>query len=57
MNYDDILEELGQFSRWHFVATFPLFLTMATAALGILSFSFTGKKLRIKIVLMYLFKL
>ena len=49
MNYDDILEELGQFSRWHFVATFPLFLTMATAALGILSFSFTGKKIRIKI--------
>ena len=44
MNYDDILEELGQFSRWHFVATFPLFLTMATAALGILSFSFTGNK-------------
>ena len=44
MNYDDILEELGQFSRWHFVATFPLFLTMATAALGILSFSFTGNR-------------
>ena len=42
MDYDDILQELGQFSRWHFVVTFPLFITMATAAFGILSFSFTG---------------
>ena len=42
MDYDNILQELGQFSKWHFVVTFPLFITMATAAFGILSFSFTG---------------
>ena len=44
MDYDEILGELGQFSQWHMVMILPLFATMGTAAFGILSFSFTGKK-------------
>ena len=42
MDYDEILQEIGHFSKWHFVVTFPLMLVMGTAAFGILSFSFTG---------------
>ena len=48
MDYDEILQEIGQFSKWHFVVTFPLMLAMGTAAFGILSFSFTGILRRIK---------
>ena len=47
MDYDEILTELGQFSQWHMVMILPLFVTMGTASFGILSFSFTGRKLNI----------
>ena len=47
MDYDEILAELGQFSQWHMVMILPLFATMGTAAFGILSFSFTGRKIKI----------
>ena len=43
MDYDAILEELGQFTRWHFMQISLLWLFAVTGAFATLSYSFTGK--------------
>ena len=42
MDYDEILEELGQFSRWHLFQISCLWLFAATGAFATLSYSFSG---------------
>ena len=44
MDYDKILDELGQFSKWHRLHYFLICLLPVTGAFATLSFSFTGKQ-------------
>ena len=42
MDYDEILDELGQFTRWHLLQIGLLWLFAATGAFATLSYSFSG---------------
>jgi hypothetical protein len=42
MDYDEILEELGQFSRWHLLQIALLWLFACTGAFATLCYSFSG---------------
>ena len=42
MDYDEILNELGQFSKWHWLQYSIILLFPVTGAFATLSFSFTG---------------
>ena len=43
MDYDEISDELGHFSKWHFLQSSLLWCFAATGAFGTLSYSFSGK--------------
>ena len=51
MDYDEILEELGQFTKWHLLQVSLLWLFAITGAFATLCYSFTGKLLCIRIKL------
>lgn len=42
MDYDEILDELGHFSRWHLLHISLLWLFAVTGAFATLSYTFTG---------------
>ena len=43
MDYDEILEELGQVTKWHLFQVSLLWLFAITGAFATLCYSFTGK--------------
>ena len=43
MDYDEILDELGHFSKWHLLYTLLLWPCSAFAAIATMCYSFSGK--------------
>ena len=43
MNYDQILEEIGEFGPWQILPVILLWLPSIAAGVFVLTFSFTGK--------------
>ena len=42
MDYDDILEELGELGLWQILNLFLLWITYAGAAMWLITYSFSG---------------
>lgn len=42
MNYDDVLEELGELGAWQILHLFLLWLPATAAGIYVLTYSFTG---------------
>ena len=45
MDYDEISDDLGHFTKWHFLQSSLLWLFAATGAFGTLSYSFSGNSI------------
>ena len=43
MNYDDILEELGESGPWHIINLLLLWLPSLASGIFVLTYSFSGK--------------
>ena len=42
MNYDQILEELGEFGKWQQIVAFLLWIPLGIGGIHVLMYSFTG---------------
>ena len=55
MNYDDILEELGELGPWQILHIVLLWLPAAAAGIFVLTFSFSGNYSKSRAILIQIF--